>query len=160
MTSSRVENFDKARGLRLKRFRTEILDISQKDLALDRDVSQSKMSMIERGQMPDDDLIKFYTDSGINWNWVMNGNGPLQLNGENGVVNEEPINYRSITEIMDYLDSDDPIDVFFKDLENMRDDILFRIKTASDLSDVERDDLYKKLVSKIFEKAKKLKNSY
>lgn len=61
---------------------------------------------------------------------------------------------------MNYLDSDDPIDVFFKELENLRRDILSRIKTDVDLTDEERIELDKKLAHKIFDKSKRLKDNY
>lgn len=160
MTNTREDNFNKARGLRLKRFRIEILDINQKDFAELRGISQSKMSMIERGQMPDEDLIQYYSAENINWNWAINNKGPMLLPSDFNTVNENIESYHSIKSFMAYMDSTEPIDVFFKEIERLREDLFFRIKTATDLSDEERADLYKSIADKIFTKAKLLKQSY
>ncbi|MFY0683781.1 MAG: helix-turn-helix transcriptional regulator [Balneola sp.] len=146
--SKREDNYDKKRGLRLKRFREEILKINQKDFANERCISQSKMSMIERGQMPDQALIDYYTVHGINWHWVMTGEGNMKAYKINDEKENSVDNYYSISNRLNSISNMDHMEKAFFDFKKFG-ELYFDIKYSSILRDTEKQVLSNRMIDSV-----------
>jgi len=159
MTSNRTINYDKGRGQRLKRFRTERLGIDQSDIGEVVNASNSKISMIEQGQMPPQEIIDFYVEAGINLHWAFTGDGPMEYK-DLGLVQEDPVGYDSIRGSIATLTSDRPIDRFFNDMDMYRTKLLPKIYGTSALSEDETVALLAQLTDKIYISCQALKKIY
>jgi transcriptional regulator with XRE-family HTH domain len=148
----RTINFDPERGIRIKRMRHEYLKIEQKELAEQLDISSSKLSMIEKGQMPTQELINFLIEEKINLNWIYADIGDVYL-PETDIDKLKNMELDYIMTTLEEEIPDHPFEVFLKQVQKIS-EYYFNIKKESDFSTNQQQKLVDALIQKITAKLK------
>lgn len=149
--STREKTFDQDRGDRIKHFRTKVLEMDQRDVGEATGKSQAVISMVEKGQLPPHEVIKFYANKGASLNWIFLGKGGIYLrealNGA-GQVNEPGESYDALAGYIKHAVSNEPMDIYISNLQKSC-EAYYKVLSAEELSEDERHSLFVSIIDKV-----------
>lgn len=155
--STREKTFNPERGERIKQFRRKVLKLDQNQVAAATEKSQTAISMVEKGQMPPQEVIDFYAEQGASLNWLFLGKGPVYLKDTGNKVNEAGESYDTLSGFIQHAISNEPLDIYISNIQKTT-EAYYKVVSAKDLTTEERNELFRSIVDKVDELTREIKS--